>query len=185
MYNIVFWPIFNNLCQAVNEIFQFLLPCVSLSFKYNLQLFCNYVLIRLPSYPKPNKFDMEMRFFTKMTWNYFVIFLVAPGKGRTRECSRTRTGIIGKQAVETDGQTRGWKEVRGVGTQLLIRMGIGDIVVSYFSRKTYVVTPHWNHLAEMAFMRDQNLCFSGIIWKIIPVICSNLEHWLRDWLIDI
>ena len=34
MYNIVFWPIFNNLCQAVNEIFQFLLPCVSLSFKY-------------------------------------------------------------------------------------------------------------------------------------------------------
>ena len=37
LYNIVFWPILNNLCQAVKEIFQFLLPRVSLSFKYNLK----------------------------------------------------------------------------------------------------------------------------------------------------
>ena len=39
---------------------------------------------------------------------------------------------------------------------------------SYFSMKTYVLTPHLNWLDEMVLIMDHNICFKGVIWKIIP-----------------
>ena len=38
---------------------------------------------------------------------------------------------------------------------------------SYFSTKTYVVTPHLNHLDETVLMMGHNIRFKGVIWKII------------------
>ena len=39
---------------------------------------------------------------------------------------------------------------------------------SYFSLKTYVVTPHLNRLDEMVQMRGHNICFNAELIKIIP-----------------
>ena len=38
----------------------------------------------------------------------------------------------------------------------------------YFSMKTYVVTPHQNHLNEMVLMMGHKICFNGEIWPVIP-----------------
>ena len=32
----------------------------------------------------------------------------------------------------------------------------------------YVVTPHYNRLAETVLMKGHNICFYGEIWEIIP-----------------
>ena len=51
------------------------------------------------------------------------------------------------------------------------KRGIEDnskIIFPYFSKKTYIVTPHWNHLAETVLMRGHNLGFYGEIRKITP-----------------
>ena len=39
---------------------------------------------------------------------------------------------------------------------------------SYFSMKTYVLNPNLNCLNEMVLIMDHNICFKGVIWKIIP-----------------
>ena len=43
----------------------------------------------------------------------------------------------------------------------------------YFCLKTYVVTPHLNHLVEMVQMRGHNIWFQLEIRKIIPHLPSN------------
>ena len=46
----------------------------------------------------------------------------------------------------------------------IIREGIEDnskIIFSYFSMKTYVVTPHQNRLGETVLIVGHNLCFYG------------------------
>ena len=45
--------------------------------------------------------------------------------------------------------------------------GVLDDIFSYFSRKSYVVTPHLNHLVEAVQMRGHNM-FLCRINKIIP-----------------
>ena len=69
-----------------------------------------------------------------------------------------------------------------MGSDHQIKRGIEN-----FSTKTYVVTPHWNHLGETALMMGHKICFDGKIWKIIPVtpigstdeISLELPHLLR------
>ena len=39
---------------------------------------------------------------------------------------------------------------------------------SYYSKKTYVKTPHWNRLDEMVLMMGHKMCFYVEIWIIIP-----------------
>ena len=56
-------------------------------------------------------------------------------------------------------------------TELQIRGGIEDkskIFFSYFSIKTYVVTPHKNRLGETVLMVGHKICFYGEICLIIP-----------------
>ena len=58
----------------------------------------------------------------------------------------------------------------GVISELQIRGAIGDNskIMSCFSTKTYVVTPHKNRLNETVLMTGHNICFYGEIWLIIP-----------------
>ena len=39
---------------------------------------------------------------------------------------------------------------------------------SYFSTKTYVLTPHSNHLEETVLMMGHKICFNGKMWIINP-----------------
>ena len=48
---------------------------------------------------------------------------------------------------------------------------------SYFSRKTYDVTPHLNCLDKTVLMMGHNIHFTGAIWKIIPFTPCCLEHY--------
>ena len=55
----------------------------------------------------------------------------------------------------------------------LVRAQIGGCVEDnskffLFLNENYVVTPHKNRLSEMLLMMGQNICFKGVIWKIIP-----------------
>ena len=49
--------------------------------------------------------------------------------------------------------------------------------ISYFSMKTYVVTPHQNCLDKTVLVMGQSLCFKGETKKIIPNTSSYLQHW--------
>ena len=53
------------------------------------------------------------------------------------------------------------------------------IFFSYFSMKTYIVTPYQNRLSETVLMKDHNICLDEEIWKIIPKLSllPYLEHW--------
>ena len=49
--------------------------------------------------------------------------------------------------------------------------------------KTYVVTPHLNRLNETVLMTGHNICFKGVIWKIIPKLSLlPLLSWSTDHL---
>ena len=54
--------------------------------------------------------------------------------------------------------------------ELQIRGGIEDNskIVFYCSTKTYVMTPHKNHLDQMVLMMGHKICFYGKISTIIP-----------------
>ena len=47
-------------------------------------------------------------------------------------------------------------------------MDNSKIIFSYFSTKTYVVTPHYNRLDETVLMMAHKICFNGEIGLIIP-----------------
>ena len=47
------------------------------------------------------------------------------------------------------------------------KRGIEEDNFSYFSTKTYVMTPHLNRLGETILMMGSNIPFKGVIWKII------------------
>ena len=56
-------------------------------------------------------------------------------------------------------------------TELQLRRGIEDKSkdnFSYFSTKTYVVTPHYNRLDETVLTMGDKICFHGGMWLIIP-----------------
>ena len=58
-----------------------------------------------------------------------------------------------------------------IWTELQIREGMEDnsvVIFSYFSVKTYVVTPHYNRLGEMVLMMGHKVCFYREIWLLIP-----------------
>ena len=49
--------------------------------------------------------------------------------------------------------------------------------------KTYVVTPYKNRLNETVLMVGYNICFKGVLWKIIPKLyLSPLLIWNTDYL---
>ena len=57
--------------------------------------------------------------------------------------------------------------------ELQIREGIEDNFrdhFSYFSTKTYVVTPHKNRLDKTVLMMGHKICLYIEIWQIIPKI---------------
>ena len=96
--------------------------------------------------------------------------------GHRRWCLPYQTGKLNMcrqihNKHDEDGSTA--PDVRSHGSiplshsgNVIMRIGLhthSSDSFSYFSMKTYVVTPHQNCLGETDLMRGQNLCF---IWKI-------------------